>query len=301
MGALAGCGRAFLAIINIIVVIIGVVLLALGLFLRFGKDTVKNMLNINSILQSIPSLSEYESATSDTATLSSSAVDIDSILNAIAIPLVIVGAILSVFTFIGCLGGCCRYKILLIIYAVVIGILLLASIILVPMLLTHKLDEPIKSNMNQTFVMQYKDITDFSANSLPLNLMMLGLGCCGINNYTDFKYDSAWPHTFYLKTTIRGQTVKTPINQITPIACCKSVGTFPDITLKDTNCSITPTTVNSNFHSGCYDTMWAKANDYRGAMIGTFVGVIVLLALCFIVAVLLAATMDKNKVAPKAD
>ena len=61
----------------------------------------------------------------------------------------------------------------------------------------------------------------------------------------DFYYCDQWKRnrTF----TMEGQEVT--LQMVTPIACCKTTGDFPSVTPIDTNCTFTPTDVNSNFNT----------------------------------------------------
>ncbi len=90
--------------------LLGAVLLALGLFLKFGQDKLTSW---SLIADSIPDLSKYESG--DDVTGAPPSANISAILDAAAIPLIVVGCILFVITICGCLGGCCHIKWMLIV------------------------------------------------------------------------------------------------------------------------------------------------------------------------------------------
>ncbi len=67
--------------------------------------------------------------------------------------------------------------------------------------------------------------------------------CCGVENSNDFSAAQIWDRT-------RRQLVNnvtTDVTLLTPFACCKLDGSFPDVTPVDTQCAVTPTTENSFF------------------------------------------------------
>ena len=42
------------------------------------------------------------------------------------------------------------------------------------------------------------------------------------------------------------------VTLVTPFACCKVQGSFPDVTPVDEDCAVTPTAVNSNYINVSY-------------------------------------------------
>lgn len=88
---------------------IGLLFFAAGLFLRFGSSVINTIIDDvkNSVQNSLDSLSTF-------GTVDLSGFDITEALLGIALTLIFLGLFLSIVTFLGCCGGCCNVKCMLV-------------------------------------------------------------------------------------------------------------------------------------------------------------------------------------------
>ena len=66
--------------------------------------------------------------------------------------------------------------------------------------------------------------------------------CCGVHTYKEFVEAAAWNRT--LEYSYNGHTLV--FEQQVPATCCKKTGSFSTIKLLDVNCTLAPTSRNSN-------------------------------------------------------
>lgn len=236
-----GCSKTLLVIINGIFMILGLGILALGIYLKVDPSysTITNVLNQNPA--------------DDAAKSGAYLVN----LEAASIVIIIIGSIIAGISIIGILGACFEIKALIIIYGIVITLVLLALIAIGIAALVFKY--ALRKNFEDEFKNGLKDKlkTDYEGEvalkspfTIAIDMFQVYFECCGVNNFTD--YDNGKLN----KTLPDGKTLTAPI------ACCrfnedqrKSVlkGQFPQLT--DFTCASSPSISTSNYQKGCLTEM----------------------------------------------
>lgn len=88
--------------------LIGLVFFALGLFVRFGSAI------INDYIDDVKAQLEASSSSSGFGSIDLSGFDITDLLFGVALGLIFFGLFLIIITVLGCCGGCCKIKFMLI-------------------------------------------------------------------------------------------------------------------------------------------------------------------------------------------
>jgi len=292
-GVGSGLMRCFLITVNIFFGLFGFILLAAGAFIKLGESLY--MPFIDEIIQSIPSFTSgagLEGAASPAADLQAS---FDLLLGGISIGLIILGVFLFITAILGCISACCQVKVIMIIYTVVLLVLLIAQIVFVILFGTGFFDNMIKDQLTGILQNDFIGIDSFTAESLLLNILMIQFKCCGIDGYKDFDSASVWNNKRTATITVAGQTVTQEIILQTPIACCKTEGTFPSVTLPDETCAYTPTPLNNYLEKGCFPELMAQLDQYRTIIIGVLAGIIVFQAILVIFVIVLLVLKGKEE------
>ncbi|TGZ63187.1 hypothetical protein CRM22_007063 [Opisthorchis felineus] len=116
--------RIVLIIINTVSALVGLVLLAVGALMIWGQDVVHKLINgfLSPLLESI-------SIAQDAAQVTELIGRILTATSPIGIALFVLGATFAIVSIIGYCGACCNYKILLYLYATLVGVLALAVMV----------------------------------------------------------------------------------------------------------------------------------------------------------------------------
>ncbi|KAJ8308211.1 hypothetical protein KUTeg_013085 [Tegillarca granosa] len=227
MGDLS-CGatfaQIFLVIVNTIFTLLGLALLVVGCLLKFNADFITS--KASDLLTEIR-LDELN-------------VDLSSVLNSIALIFIIAGAFILLVGFLGCAGACCKFRPLLVIYAIIVLLLFILQVAAVAVTLTMRssVDKVLKTALNDTLVKKYKG--DNSTETLSIAFNNMFFKCCGVDDYMDVKLATNWIRNY----TVNGNSYTLE----TPIHCCKDLGNeFPPQIPNDLTCATNPTQANSNY------------------------------------------------------
>ncbi|CAL1534669.1 unnamed protein product [Lymnaea stagnalis] len=178
--ACAAIAKCILVLLNVLFLLIGLALMAVGALLAFVPGT---------ILKSL-----YDTAKSAAAAGSYSfpkeANDMKDMpmIYEVGLALFVLGIILSILSFLGCCGSCCSCcKFLLILFAIVMACLMIGEIVICS--LFYVKDSPLHSNIRTTLkdkiTNEYKENgTDVFSQSM--NLVHRYFECCGIDGGSDF-------------------------------------------------------------------------------------------------------------------
>ncbi|XP_012937189.1 tetraspanin-18 [Aplysia californica] len=141
-------------------------------------------------------------------------------------------------------------------YAAILLILILVELAVVIGIFafTDQVSSFVKKSMLSSLEEDYKGINGTDAVTVGWNFLMIVFKCCGVENSEDFSSASKWPRKYTQPgPPINGSVTLTspPITVTleTPIACCKTKGEFPDVTLLEPNditCALSPNERNSN-------------------------------------------------------
>ncbi|XP_071095703.1 tetraspanin-18B-like [Haliotis cracherodii] len=284
MGVLVGCSRIFLVIINGIFAVIGLVFLVVGCIVRFGSGI------LDPYLQDLyTSLQRFMEQAGQSVDLSN--FNLGDYLQDATLALILLGVFFFIIGIFGCIGGCCKVRCMLIVYAVLISLIVLAEVLFVILLFTIRdtVDNNIKGPMKTSIEESYTGFNSTDLVSLGWNFAMVNFKCCGVDNYTEFQDAKKWINKYTPKQTNMSITLAVPI------ACCKLNGSFPNINLPtEFTCATDPTSALSNIDKGCYQAIWDIINDNSNIMIGVGVGVVVVELLMIILACIVCCKEKKK-------
>ncbi|CAL8090902.1 unnamed protein product [Calicophoron daubneyi] len=259
---------ALLSIFNAIVLVIGIVATVVGACLRWNQPMLRRIIDAG--------IGEYTKYTDvDVQTMKNRFyAAIQDMASPVGLALFIFGIILVAIAIIAYVGLCCNFKILVIVYAVVIGMLVIIHLIYIIIYFSNR-NLILKYPMNylKETVMGYTSISTGDEDSLILGYLMPHFHCCGYENGNDFHSSGAkfTGEEYYNQQNI---TVKYPV------PCCKSPGT------DQSSCPYQFTSSNSYIDTGCKEPVKDKLKDIFDIV--TYVSIVMLIfdAIAFILAVI---------------
>lgn len=271
----ASCGQILLVIVNVLVGLLGLALLVGGCLLKFGSG----LIDVNGYIED--TLAEVVLAGIEQS--------MSGVLDNIVIICIVAGAVILVVSLLGCLGACCEWKNALIIYSIIIFLVLCAEVALVVLvvLFRSEITTNMKNAMNQTLYETYDNKAD-NPVVIGWNTLFYKFDCCGVNNYMDI--DNA-----------KNFTQTNPSFQVIPF-CCKEIEfNYPKLTPPPNdpsfNCSKYPTTENSNYMRGCFQSLEDFLGVYQNLFLGVGISLIVVEILCFVAACCICRGIgDRGKV-----
>ncbi|XP_071175308.1 tetraspanin-18-like [Mytilus edulis] len=265
MDCISKCGRILLVVLNIIFLIIGLVIFALGMVLKFGFEKIKPYLDdalntvkggISEIMKTSGNLGAPTLSANDLKEIDELVEIAESILKDVAIALIIVGSVMLVIVLLGCCGACYKIKIFLFLYSVIIFILLVAMVTVAGLYLNKReiIDDKVKPILKTTIKDSYKGLQGINFISLAWNFAMQQFSCCGVDNSKDFEVCTNW----------KRKPLSSSFPNITaPLVCCKKMPDASHPGQNDLDCAITPKSATSNFETGCYDVLWSYVEKYN--------------------------------------
>ncbi|KAK3611970.1 hypothetical protein CHS0354_011628 [Potamilus streckersoni] len=281
MGCCTYCGKLILIVLNLIIMIISMALLAGGLFVRFGKDVIKQYQQelLNKIKAGISS-----TGLGGASSFSADNFDLGSYLESFTVIMIVIGAVLLVVSFCGMCGACCEVKYLLIFYAVFVSIFLATQVTFIIILFaaTDTAKGFIKSPLQST-MKDFQGLNGTNVASIAWNFIMQAFQCCGVQDYKDFSSTAWWGNN-------------DPTNIKMPLACCKTLPQTSSL-----NCANHLDSNLNNFDKGCVDKMWQALMEYKGIVIGILVGLFLAQFILVVFAAVIAnqSGKTKNKVHPE--
>jgi hypothetical protein len=262
----------FLCIVNFAMLLMGAAVLIVGALLQWGADFLTRYLS--------PALAAAGQGAAAGGYTNTSNVIFEvnnymgqyyKFLGSAGIIIFITGCVITIIAALGFIGACCRFKILLTVYVVLVGIILVVFTILVIVFLANRsnLQKWGAENLQKAISSEYAGIDQPSGISRLFDTLQARLGCCGVLNYTDFYSASKWNRTYILN----GQVYK----KLTPVACCvmKGVGFTP----LDNDCPISLNSTINNYQKPCYPLLWDLVNQYNNYVIYAMLGTITVLAI----------------------
>ncbi|GAB1604832.1 tetraspanin-9-like [Argonauta hians] len=259
---ISSTGTTIFMIINVFLVIIGGTLILGGIIVKYGSAKMEVQLQplYKTMAEAIaeadmPDFSKYVDVT-----------------HKVALGFIISGSCLLFIALIGCCGGCCQNRTLLITYGFLLTCVMVAETGFVILLFSVKkemkdsMKDPMIANLKNMYAGPEKE----DVTSHGWNFVMSTFQCCGINNYTEFHYARKWDR----RIEIAGRQYL----KIIPDTCCSrrvdilSEKTFKEVT--DSNCTIHPTLSNSYIGKSCWNTIQSLLSEQSGLMMG--IGVTVL-------------------------
>lgn len=268
----AKTAKLFLFIFNAIFFLCGVALLAVGIWIVVDQ----------SGLVSIAS-----KALGDNSVVTNN-LDGGSLVKTGAYVLIGVGAFNFLVGFCGCCGACTENKCLLGVYAALIGFIMIIEI--VGAILAGVFHSKVEANLLKGLVLvQNASYLGFpkgtdNAVSTALDLVMIKMKCCGVNNYTDFTVNYKDNADQWYSA---GRNYTSGLMLKIPYSCCamkdtkfiETATTYKDIqaNLKDPNCGKTVPTDTTMYHKqGCYPAIKDKVVQYAVVLIAIAIVIILI-------------------------
>jgi hypothetical protein len=268
--------RLLIILFNLAFVVIGITLLALGVYVvRDPKlQQLRPLLNPNLTSAYSQSLSYIE---------------------IFAIAIIVIGGVLLAIGFLGCCGAIKGFRFLHVIYAIIIGLIILAEIALIVVFVAYQnqFKTHLVSTLQQSIATYYvgtptNNYTNVNPVSLAWDFAQFNLLCCGAISQNDFSNAVNWNRT---------DPYQPGANLTIPFTCCpvylaQSWSQLPtDFSIANT-CA---TTGLNAYSQGCYDRLLDIIATYKkNFIIGvSVVGAIELLA--FLFALLLYCRKDEYK------
>uniref|UniRef100_A0A1I8GTU6 Tetraspanin n=1 Tax=Macrostomum lignano TaxID=282301 RepID=A0A1I8GTU6_9PLAT len=164
------------------------------------------------------------------------------------------------------------FGVLLVIYMVCVALLLIGQLIVVIIWFADSniMKRSVRTTMDRQ-VEVYTGEQNSNFETITLNLLQTLVGCCGVNNGSDFNFSKNWNRTFTI-TDKNDNTSSVTFNLTYPVTCCKFNTT--SFTLQDQYCPYNGTTATSNYEVGCYNKVfqlvetYASLNDFFYALAG---------------------------------
>ncbi|PAA71113.1 hypothetical protein BOX15_Mlig005561g2 [Macrostomum lignano] len=265
MGACGCCtsqiAACILYIVNSLLITVGILLGIVGCLLHFGGSAIYQLFSglLSSLASSNVGGSNVQLSIADVQKILGSW---STVVSYAGIVLLGIGAFILASSILGCVGACCKLKVVLIVYVVLVLALTLALLGFVIGYLLFKQDMRSigAKEMKRLITEQYQGSQSSSQNdfSKVLDIIQGRLECCGIDNFTDFYSASQWNRTYYLSSESRYVTL------VAPLSCCQlSMTTFEPV---DKNCTYNPTPSNSNYMKSCYGKLWDILTTYANVV-----------------------------------
>ncbi|XP_046565387.1 tetraspanin-18-like [Haliotis rubra] len=277
-------GRILIGLLSLVFTIIGLAILAAGVMVKVQSPY------ISGLLESATAAAEQQASTATGSSTTFPEIDLSELLGGLATAFIVLGVVMMAIGIFGLVGACCMVKCVVICYLVIVSLLFVSQLTLILILVINRgliVDYP-RNTLKTTLQQEYQGVNGTDVTSLALNVLMVQLECCGINNGSDFDAATKWQTTFGMSS---------PILYMTPVACCKA-GKYTGPPTGD-DCAKLPTDVNSNFNKGCYDSILDFVLKGDTFIIFACVDVGGLFLLVFFSAVMLHEIIKKeNKVWP---
>ena len=240
-GCVSVVGVTVLVLVNLLLMLLSVTMLVCAGLLLAGTD----------ISSSLPDTMEglLKDALRDAGVTSVDAdnLSLTGLMQPLAYLLLLLGGVMGVIALLGCLGGCCSNRCVLVIYAGVTIALFLGQAVAVTFIYADRstFDAAVKPYILGTLA-DYSGIEGEETDTLAWNALMRYEGCCGVDGFQDFRGLAHWP-----PAAVRGVALH---DLYTPLMCCKTV---PDVKA-GYRCAQTGTANadNNYLNTGCYDKLF---------------------------------------------
>ncbi|XP_005097791.2 CD82 antigen [Aplysia californica] len=257
--------------INIIFMIFGLAVLIVGIIFKVGWDEVRDAFVDNSDKVDF---------------------NLQNAGDTIGIAAIVFGCFMILLSIMGCIGGCCRVRVLLVIYAIVVLLLLIGQIAIVGYVAANGSDaeDKIKEGLEKTLDGYYEDQRD--SKSKAWSAVFSTFECCGIANRTE---DFTSSSNFHMSNK-RTATQAGDLNPI-PIACCRSYdyesAQTEDIFKKSDECLLKKTP-KASYTVGCETEIKDRIVDNKGVVIGVGVAIFIIELLVVIMSFYLVCKKDDS-------
>lgn len=166
LGCGAKVGKIVLVVVNTIFLLLGLAIAIAGLVFKFGDGILKE--DIRGIFQKI----HVDMV---------GGIDVYSLINNLSNVFIAVGFIVFLLGFLGCFGACCENKVMLVLYAILVMLILIAQLAGVALIAAFKsnVEGAFRTGLEQEFQKDYKN------NATEFNALFKTFQCCGIDSAKD--------------------------------------------------------------------------------------------------------------------
>lgn len=268
----AECSKIVVVTVNIVFMIFGLAILITGVIFKTGWDDVRDAF-------------VDKSETVD--------INLQSAGDTLGMSCIIFGAFMFVLSIMGCIGGCCKVKFLLVVYAIVVMIILLSQIVVVGLVAANGGDaeDKIKEGLQDSLNDYNESLSDDVSKSW--SALFSTFECCGIDNRTaDFA-----PPSNFTKSPFRTTAQKADMNPI-PIACCRTFNYEDNVqsaavyTAQDI--CLTQKTAATSYEVGCETKLKDFIADNKNVVIGVGIAIFVVEIVVIIIAFFLCCRNDED-------
>ncbi|CAL8090886.1 unnamed protein product [Calicophoron daubneyi] len=226
-----------LCVFNAVVLVIGLAALIAGAILKWNKSLFQKILDkyVEELVQKV-NLDLREVADQVIG-------KVQDVAGLISTALLVFGIVMVAIAILAFVGACCHIKLILILYAVIIGALIVIHVIYLAVYFANRdiiLKYPMKAF--EDMVYNYQSMSSGDRDSLVLGALMQYYNCCGYYNGSDFNTPNSH---FTHKEEYENHTIDVQY----PVPCCDVLGGWND----PQTCPVTFTESNSNIEVGCKD------------------------------------------------
>uniref|UniRef100_A0A1B6CBJ2 Tetraspanin n=1 Tax=Clastoptera arizonana TaxID=38151 RepID=A0A1B6CBJ2_9HEMI len=238
--------KYILCIFNFVFFLAGGAVLTVGVWLNLDK---KSFLAFTKIIEEQTHVQEFQQFTQP------------NVFSQLAYFLIAVGAIVFFVSFMGYCGALRESRCLLAFYGILLILILVLEVTAAGFAIANKAkaEEETHKFLESTIKQYYSPYpNETDAISAMWNILMAQMSCCGIDSYEDFKQSARF--------NASGMEI--------PPACCVLEGNIQNLKPKFSNCVTNPSSVNSYFKTGCYETVVNWILEHINIAIWVIIGVI---------------------------
>lgn len=245
------CGTCFskylLCLFNFVILVAGTGVLVFGVWLYADKESLLSVANAidDKALPQLEFFTEPEMSAY------------------ISYVLMAVGGAMFILSILGYCGALRESRCLLGFYGFLLILILILEITAAGMAYFYKdkAEDEVRTLLKTTITSYYSpDNAQENPQTQFLNLIMIKMHCCGVDNYDDFKDSPRFNQSGY----------------VVPPACCFFQDINGNKTLLDPDCPKSPKPENSYFMTGCYETIMQQIKDHMDIVIYVVVGLVVI-------------------------
>ncbi|CAF0853050.1 unnamed protein product [Rotaria sp. Silwood1] len=256
--------RLLIVLFNMAFIVAGVTLLVIGIYIL--KDPkmqqLRPLLNTDVIAKNSQNLSSIQ---------------------IFAIVIIVIGGIILIIGFLGCCGAFKGFRFLHVIYAIIIGGIILAEIGIIIFFVAYqnRFKSQFVNKLQESIVKYYvgtpiNDSAIVNSVSMSWDFLQFNLQCCGAVNKNDYSNATQWNRT---------NPYDSNTNLTVPLTCCplnatKNWDRLPTNMIEANTCAITS---ENAYSQGCYDRLIDLLATYKKYIIigAVVVGVLEILAFLF--------------------
>lgn len=268
--------KIIVVVINVIFLLFGLASLIVGIVFKVGWDDVRDAF--------IDLADDVD-------------VDLRSAGDVLGYGGIIFGSFIIVVSLLGCIGACCKVRVLLALYAIILLILVIGEVTIVALVATHvdKTESEIGKVLDKSLEGYHEDSSDSDPRWKSFSAIFNKLECCGVNNYSEsFPYNKLYNNNTFIPSNLRNLTAYPPK---IPITCCKGFDYQAELksdSFKEKGPCLTDPKDSNAYVQGCLPTIIEKIKDNKGILIGVGVAILVLELLMIFIAFFLCCRHDKD-------